>query len=179
MSGSSTIDHLRARSTREVRVQRVIYSTMTALLSLVVGLAVTDAAQLTNVYGVRTERRSAPAEDYTLDVVYASVTRPGLATPFRIEVRAPGGFERPVTLGIDRAYLRMWDENGVSPAPSGEVVRGDWVDWTFDPPEGEVLTVTFDARIEPGVQSSRSGAVQLLVDGDVVGEVDFDTRVMP
>jgi hypothetical protein len=176
---ASTIDHLRARSHEEVRVQRIVYSTMTALLTLVVGLAVTDALKLTNVYGVRTTDASATGGGYTLVVDHASVTRPGLATPFRIEVRADAGFDQPITLGVDRHYLAMWDENGLSPAPAEETVRGEWVDWTFDPPDGDVLLVSFDARAEPAVQSGRDGAVQLLIDGDVVAEVGFHTRVMP
>ena len=179
MSTGSTIDGLSARSPSEVGAQRRLYAVMTVLLCVIVGLAVTDGIGATNVYGVRTSHRSADADGYSLEVHYASVVRPGLAAPFLVEVTSPGGFDGPVTLGVDRSYLRMWDENGLSPAPTGEVIRGDWVDWTFDPPEGDVLAVTFDARIEPGVQSSRDGAVQLVIGGRTVAEVTFTTRVMP
>lgn len=179
MSIGSTIDGLNARSPAELRVQRRLYTGMTVLLCVIIGLAVTDGLRATNVYGVRTSHRSASAAGYSLDVHYASVSRPGLATPFLVEVASPGGFDGPVTLGVDRSYLRMWDFNGLSPAPSGEVIRGDWVDWTFDPPDGDVLAVTLDARIEPAAQSSSDGAVQLVIDGRTLAEISFTTRVMP
>lgn len=179
MSTGSTIDGLSARSPSEVRAQRRLYAGMTVLLCLIVGLAVTDGLGATSVYGVRTAHRTASAEGRTLDVHYPSVARPGLAAPLLIEVTSAGGFDGPVTIAVDRSYLRLWDENGVSPAPSGETIRGEWVDWEFDPPDGDLLAVTLDARIEAGVQASRDGAVGLVVDGDTVADVSFTTRVMP
>ena len=59
----------------------------------------------------------------------------------------------------------MWDENGLVPAPSAETTRGEWVEWEFDPPDGDELTVFYDARIEPAAQSGRSGEVAVLEDG--------------
>lgn len=179
MSAGSTTDGLSERSPSAARAQRRLYVVVTAALSVIIGLAVTDGLRVTSAYGVRTSHRTASAEGYVLVVDYASVTRPGIASPFTIEVRSPGGFDGPVTLGVDRAYLRMWDENGLSPAPSGERVRGAWIDWTFDAPDGDVLTVTLDARVEPGVQAGRDGAVQLTVGGRTIAEASFRTRVMP
>ena len=91
----------------------------------------------------------------------------------------PGGFDGPVTIVVDRAYLAMWDENGLVPAPAAETTNGPWVEWEFDPPTGDTLVVTYDARIEPGAQSGRDGAVAVVEDGGVVVSVTFHTKVRP
>ena len=107
------------------------------------------------------------------------MTRPALATPFEIVVSRNGGFSAPVTILVDRAYLAMWDENGLVPAPSAETTRDEWVEWEFDPPTGDTLTVWYDARIEPGAQSGRDGSVAVLEGGQAVVTVEFSTRVWP
>jgi hypothetical protein len=57
---------------------------------------------------------------------------------------------------------------------------GHWIVWEFDPPVGDTLLVTYDARIEPAAQSGRSGEVAVLAADDaVLTEVSFTTRVMP
>jgi len=160
-------------------LQRWLYLATTVTLATIVGVAVTDAFGLTSAYGVRSEERRDNGGGYHLEVRYPAVTRPGLASPFRVEVSSSGGFSQPVTVAVDRSYLAIWDENGLSPAPTSELVNGPWVEWEFDPPAGDLLTVTFDARIEPAAQSSRDGAVRLVVDNRSVAEVDFRTRVMP
>jgi len=175
-AAQSTIDAL---GTSGRRVQRWLYLATTGVLAALVGVAVTDALGLTSAYGVRSEERRDHGGGYGLEVRYPAVTRPGLASPFRIEVSSGSGFSQPVTVAVDRSYLAMWDENGLSPAPTSELVNGPWVEWEFDPPVGDVLSVTFDARIEPAVQSSRDGAVRLIVGDQSVAEVDFRTRVMP
>ena len=105
---------------------------------------------------------------YTLEVSYPSVSRPALASPFEIMVTRPGGFDGPVTLAVTRDYLKMWDENGLVPAPAGETTAGEWVRWEFEPPDGDELTVFYDARIEPAVQSGRTGRVAVIDDGERV-----------
>ena len=52
------------------------------------------------------------------------MSRPALATPFDIRVDADGGFDEPVRIAVDQAYLRLWDENGLVPAPRRETVHG-------------------------------------------------------
>lgn len=160
-------------------MQRWLYVATTVALASLVGVAVADAVGLTSAYGVRSDERRDSGGGYQLEVRYPAVTRPGLASPFRVEVWRAGGFSQPVTVAVDRSYLAMWDENGLSPTPSSELVNGPWVEWEFDPPVGELLTVTFDARIEPGAQSGRDGTVRLIVDDQSVAGVDFRTRVMP
>ena len=111
--------------------------------------------------------------------MHGTVSRPALATPFEIFVTRPGGFEGPVTVVVDRAYLGMWDENGLLPAPAAETTRDEWVEWEFDPPAGDTLSIVYDGRIEPGAQSGRDGAVGIVEDDEIVVAVDFHTAVRP
>ena len=146
-------------------------------LMLVVAL---DAFEGNAFLGVDSTTERASAEDVDLAVTYGVGSRPALATPFDIEVHRPGGFDGPVRIAVDQEYLRMWDENGLTPAPADETLVGDWVVWEFDPPSGTTFLVTYDARIEPAAQEGRSGAVAILDEDDaVLAQVDFTTRVMP
>lgn len=178
--GISTIGGLDPDADRQHWSRRALYTTTTVVLTVIVGLAVVDGLGWLDVYGVDTATASARGGGYHLEVRYGAVSRPALATPFEITVTRPGGFEEPVTIAVDRAYLAIWDENGLAPAPSAETVDGEWVLWKFDPPVGETLTVTYDARIEPAQQSGRTGRVAVLdADGRPVVEAEFHTRVMP
>jgi hypothetical protein len=136
-------------------------------------------AGLSGLLGVRSATRHAAGGGVELEVRYGRVSRPGLATPLVIEVRRDGGFDGPVTIELDAGYFDMFDLNGIYPSPSAEVTQGDRLHWEFDPPDGETLTVSFDARLEPAVQRGRSGETSVLVDGRAVVRVGYTTRVMP
>jgi hypothetical protein len=152
----------------------VFYGVFAVALLVVLGLS------LTGVYGVRTETIEATGGGYELSVRYGGTTRPALATPFDIEIRRPGGFDGPVTIAVTADYLAMWDENGLSPSPSAESADGEWEIWEFDPPDGEVLMVSFDARIEPAAQSGERGRVEVRDEsGAALVAVDFETEVLP
>ena len=158
--------------------RRTGYALTTAFLAGLMLLVVIDTFGA--VFGVDSTTERAVSGDLELAVTYGVVSRPALATPFDIEVHQPGGFDEPVRIAVDQEYLRMWDENGLVPAPSAETVMGPWVVWEFDPPIGETLFVSYDARIEPAAQQGRSGSVAVLDDDDaVIVQVDFTTRVWP
>ncbi len=135
-----------------------------------------------NVYGVRTGTRTATGGGYELSVTYARVSRPGLATPFSFEVRRPGGFPEGLTVAALSGYFDAYDENGFSPTPEQETADGERTIWRFSPSPAETLTVSFDARVEPGAQLSRlKGRVEILSarNGPAVVAVGFSTLVMP
>lgn len=171
----------RPESASVVRRRRILYGVTSFVLTLLVGLAVIDALGLVDAYGVDTEHVSATGSGYELDVRYGTVSRPALATPFEITVRRPGGFDGPVTLAVALDYLAMWDENGVDPDPAAATTDENYVYWEFDPPPaGDTLVVSYDARIEPAVQSGTSGEVAIVSDdGAHVVSVQFHTRVLP
>jgi hypothetical protein len=175
----STVDGLQAAPRRELRNRRWRYGTTTFVLTALMALGVVDALGWFDTYGVDDDTVRASGGGYDLAVRYGTVTRPALATPFEIVVSRDGGFSAPVTILVDRAYLAMWDENGLVPAPSAETARDEWVEWEFDAPTGDTLTVWYDARIEPGAQSGRDGSVAVLDDGQPVVTVEFSTKVLP
>jgi hypothetical protein len=160
-------------------VRRWGYALTTAALVLLLGVAVADGLGAVDAYGVDTAHVSAEADGTVLDVGYTTVTRAALASPFEITVHRRGGFDGPITVAVDHRYLELWDENGLYPAPAAETTMGPWVVWEFDPPEGDTLRFTYDARLEPGAQRGRAGAVALLDGGLIVAEVAFETDVRP
>ena len=133
-------------------------------------------------YGVRTREAEATGGGYELTVTYTSVTRPGLATPWSAEIRRPGGFGgEQITLAVSASYFDAFDENGLDPDPAESVNDGERTIWRFDPPPCEVMTVSFDARLQPDIQMSRVKGSAAVLDesGASVATVDFRTLVLP
>jgi hypothetical protein len=163
-----------------VRPRRIGYAITTALLTAAIGLTVLDGVTPLALIGVDSATTTARGPGFELSVTYGEVSRPALATPFDIRVVQPGGFDGPIRIAVDQEYLRMWDENGLVPAPAEEGLVGDQLVWEFDPPPGNTLFVSYDARIEPAAQDGRSGSVAVLDEDDaVLAEVEFTTRIMP
>jgi hypothetical protein len=146
------------------------------LLAGVIGVLVLAAA---NVLGVRTESVTATGGGYRLSVTYGSVSRPGLATPWGIEVHHPGGFDGPITIATTRRYLMLFDHNVFYPDPAGVTATRDRLIFEFDPPPGEVFRVTMDGRIEPTEHVGQFAETSVLVDGLAVVTVSYTTRVVP
>ena len=146
-----------------------------------VGLCLFLGLGLLEVYGVRTSETTATGGGYELTVSYAKVTRPGLATPWSVEVRHPGGFDGPVTVTTTSDYIDAFDENSLDPEPSSVTTDADRIIWEFEPPsEGDTLTVSLDARMEPGVQLERvTGVTEVLEQDEPVVSVRYRTWVMP
>jgi hypothetical protein len=165
---------------RAIRRRRLAGRVTAATLSLLLFVGVLDGLDLVDAYGPDTSSVADFGGGYRLEVVYATVSRPALATPFEIRVRRDGGFDAPIQLAVSRDYLGMWDENGLTPNPATSTSEGEWYVWEMDPPPtGDTLTVFYDARIEPSAQSGRSGRVAVLDDDVAVAEVAFTTRILP
>jgi hypothetical protein len=172
----STSTAPRTRSLASVRRGRLGRRLFTVSLVVFLGLGALGA------YGVRTRESRATGGGYELVVTHTSITRPGLATPWSVEVRRPGGFgDELVSLAVTASYFDAFDENGLDPDPAEAANDGERTIWRFEPPAGDVLGVSFDARIEPGVQLARiKGRASVLGAGDVpVVSVDFRTLVLP
>jgi hypothetical protein len=162
-----------------IRNRRVLYLVITAALSTLVALAVLEAAGGPATFGIDTTTARAAGHGYELEVRHATVSRPGLATPFEVVVRRAGGFDQPVTVGVSQSYFGHWDELGFYPTPSAETADREWLLWTFDPPPGDVLRFRYDGRITPALQRGASGRVAVVEDGDPVVEVSIRTRILP
>ena len=134
------------------------------------------------LYGVRTRTASASGGGYEITVSYARVSRPGLATPWSVEISRPGGFPEGLTVAVTSSYFDAFDENGFSPTPVEETDDGERTVWQFAPSAADTIEVSLDARIEPGVQfETVKGQVEVLSGptGPAVVQVDFSTFVMP
>lgn len=139
-------------------------------------------ATAVGMFGVRTASGTESAGGFQVEVAHAAVTRPGLATPFDVTVRTTDGSPLPsrLTIRVDSGYLAMFDENGLDPTPSSSYQTPQWTWWTFDNPDDrEELKLSFDARLEPGVQWGRTGSVTVLGGDDELVSVAFRTWVIP
>ncbi|MDP1820581.1 MAG: hypothetical protein Q8K58_11930 [Acidimicrobiales bacterium] len=135
-------------------------------------------------YGVRHREASATGGGYELTVRYPTVTRPGLASVWSVEVRSTDGspLAGTIALATTADYFAIYDENGLDPDPVSAMTDGEDIVWEFEPSDGATtLSVEFDARIEPAVQlSKRPGRTSVLDDdGAPVATVDYRTWVLP
>jgi hypothetical protein len=165
-------DHGRLRRSRNLR-----------WLFLVV-LAAFLVAGLLGAYGVRHRETSASGGGYELTVRYPTITRPGLASVWSVEVSTTDGapFDGPVTIATTDAYFDLFDENGLDPDPAAAMSDGENLIWEIEPADGaSTIQLGFDARIEPAVQlTTERGTTSVLDDdGRPVATVSYTTRVMP
>jgi hypothetical protein len=155
---------------RRARILRRLF--MTVLVGfLALGLA--------GLLGVESGTTTARGGGYELTVTYGRVSRPGLATPWSLEIRHPGGFDGPVTVSTNTKYLDLFDENGFDPQPSKSMATPDKVIWEFDPPDGDTLGVSLDGRVEPAAQWGGTGETSVLVDGRPVVTAKYKTWILP
>lgn len=157
------------RSSRARTLRRLFMALLLAFL----------AVGATGLLGVRSRTTTVQDGGYQLTVTYGQVTRPGLATPWSLEIHHPGGFDGPITVSTDTKYLDLFDENGFDPQPSKSTATPDMVMWEFEPPDGDTLGVSLDARVEPGAQWGRVGETSVLVDGQPVVTAKYRTWVLP
>jgi hypothetical protein len=137
------------------------------------------AVGLTGRLGVHSRKATARGGGYELTVTYGQVSRAGLATPWSLEIRHPGGFDGPIIVATNSRYLDLFDENGFDPQPSKATATADEMIWEFDPPDGDTIAISLDARVEPGVHWGRTGETSVLVDGKPAATVKYKTWVMP
>ena len=172
--GSTSTDpqEMRLSRIRRARAGRRLFFALLCLFLL---------AAFAGLLGARTGEATATGGGYELSVTHPSVTRPGLAVNLSIELRRQGGFEGTVTVAVTSSYLDILDENGLDPDPAVATTDDEHVVWTFDAPDqGDTMTISVDARIEPSVQFKRAeGSVAVLENGQAVATADFRTLVLP
>jgi hypothetical protein len=132
-----------------------------------------------NLVGVRVGHASAEAAGTSLAVTYASVTRPGLSTPWSVEIRRAGGFPGPVSIVTTSGYFESFDFNQWYPEPSSTTVRGDDLVLTFERPEGEVFELSFDGRATPTFNLGATAVTAIESEGLPSLSVEYRTVVMP
>lgn len=130
-------------------------------------------------FGMRDDTVTSTGAGYTLTVDHATVTRPGLETPWTAHIKKAGGFSGTVQLRTDAAYFDMFDVNEFDTQPDTTRRDGKYEVMEFQQPVGEELVVALDGRLSPSTQSGLSATTTLLVDGVKVTQVKYRTRVMP
>ncbi len=170
-SSTSTLPH--DEGLRHARVDRLISTVLLGVFALVV------VAALVGVLGVKSATTSTRLADGTeVEIHYARITRPGLASPWAVTVHRPGGFDGPITVRSTSSYFDLFDENGLDPDAAAATQDGEMVIWEFDPPPGETFRLSFDARIEPGAQWGRDATTEIEIDG-AVATLSYRTWVLP
>jgi hypothetical protein len=156
------------------RFERILRA---ASVIIVFGIVI---AALLGVAGLATATSRSEDGELGVQVEFASVSRAGLATPLVIEIRSTTGGTLPeeLTVELPRAYLSMFDENGLDPEPDSITSDGETEIWTFAPGDVSTLSIDFDARLQPNMHYTRDGWVIVRGDTSEV-RVDFTTRVMP
>jgi hypothetical protein len=157
------------RAVRHRRIRRICLVALFALLGL--GLA--------GMLGARTRTTTVHGGGYDLTVTYGQISRPGLATAWSLKIHHAGGFDGPVTVATSSDYLDLFDQNGFDPQPSKETQSGDEAIWEFEPPPGDTLVASIDARVDPSVQRGAKGTTSVLVDGRPVVTAHYRTWVLP
>jgi hypothetical protein len=128
---------------------------MSAILVLVL-------AGLAGLFGIRSVTDSSSGAGYRLEVKHAQVTRAGIAVPLHLRVEHRGGFSEPITIAMSAALPERFDFQNWYPNPSKETASPDFVYYEFDPPPGDVLQVSLDARTSPD-QNGSAGRYQVRV----------------
>ena len=135
-------------------------------------------AGLLGFLGVRTTTDSGRDGELEVRLTRAEIARPALAVPYRLVISRAGGFDEPIEVRVTTSYLESFDENGANPDPDGSTTDGDDTVWTFGAPDGDVLTVWLDTRVEPGVQWRRQGRTSV-VTGDELVVIDHPIWILP
>lgn len=131
--------------------------------------------------GTRTGETTAASEDWSIVVTHPKVSRPGHAVRLEFEVKHRGGFgTEPVRLRFLSRYFDLFDENAFTPVPDSETADDRYTFDEFAPPDGDVLLVSVDTRIEPARQRGEAGEVAVLDEqGRVLVVASFRTRLLP
>ena len=136
-------------------------------------------AGLAGFLGVRTATERDQAAGYTLELRHAATARAGLDVPWEVTVTREGGFDKELTLAVTGDYFDIYETQGFTPEPSTSVRDATTLYLTFDAPDGDVLTVDYDAYIQPSSQLGASGEVAVLDGGVPVVTAPFRTWLVP
>ena len=135
----------------------------------------------TGLLGVHTTTVSASADGYTLTVTYARTARAGWDVPLRFDLTSTESLsDKKLQFTVDRAYLDMFETQGVNPEPSDENGDATRVGWEYDiPTPGTTFAVEYDAYIQPTAQIGTGSDISLAVNGEPVTSVHIETTLVP
>lgn len=158
------------------RLRRAMWGRRLLILLLVLVVV----AGLIGLLGVRTRTAEASGGGYTLQVHYASIARPGVSVPFSIEVTSDDGFDGPIELAVSASYLDTLDVHTMSPEPSSSTADDAFVVMQFDPPNGDVLEVSWSAQVDPSADmGGRDATIAVLEEDTPVTSLSISTFLLP
>ena len=143
--------------------------------------AIPVVAAAFGVFGPRETTGTASGSGYELTVHYPQATRSSIVAPFSFTVTKAGGFgDDPVVVRLDQAFVDRLDFQNWYPVPSAEANDGRQVVYEFDPPVGDSLEVSLDARTGPNQGYSSDDYHLTVLDGDRdAATVTFHTVFWP
>jgi hypothetical protein len=148
-------------------------------LALVAVLALVGA---TGLLGVRGGSEAVSTNGYDVRVDYPRITRGGLSADFDFQVARPGGFGgSQVTIAGTKEYLQLFDIQRVFPTPIWESSDQSLLYWTFEPPPGDILDVSFTTETTEslGEVGGHDAEVQVLAGGARIARIPLSTVVVP
>jgi hypothetical protein len=131
------------------------------------------------LFGSKTSGVTATGGGYQLSVVYPAVTRPGLPVRWIYTIRHPGGFDEDIEIATTFEYLDLFDLTNIQPDASSQTADDQTIRWSFDPPDGDVFAVEFDAATETGFHEIPAATAAVVKEGRPVVQVQFRTVVIP
>lgn len=159
----------------DVEGQRALW-TKRLMIGVLLVLVLSGAA---GFLGVSDTTSSATGGGYDLTVRYADAARAGLDVPFEVTVVREGGFGDELTIAVTATWFDQFETQGFNPEPSASTRDGEFLELTFDAPDGDVFRVAYDAYIQPSIQRGRSATVAVLDAGVPVASVEVRTRILP
>lgn len=148
-----------------------------------VGVAVLFAVVLAGavgLLGLRTDTVTASGGSYDLEVEHATITRAGQPAPLHLRVTHPGGFDGPVRIALCDDWFDDVDFQSWYPMPAAETGSASQLVYEFDPPPGETLEVSLDARTAPGQLGEIARCeIAVLVQDQPVVSAEFRTWRLP
>ncbi|WZH53905.1 MAG: hypothetical protein PIR53_07900 [Nocardioides alkalitolerans] len=143
-------------------------------------LAAVVVAGACGTWGVRTATATATTDGLRLEVDFPRVARPGLDVTFAVTVEDPAGLPATVDVGIDAAYLHLFEAQAIQPEPASQVRRGDQVVLTFETVPGTTtLVVELDHYVQPSALRGTDARVTATVPDGRTVVVDAPLLIAP
>ena len=137
-------------------------------------------AAVLGLLGPREGSTASAEAGYSLTLTYPQITRAGQPAPLHLRIEHADGFSGPVRVAISDELFDHLDFQSWFPSPSAEVGEAGVVVYEFDPPTGDVLEISLDARTAPGQLGGVDRYhVALLVDDESTARTPFTVWRMP
>jgi hypothetical protein len=143
-------------------------------------LAVLVVIDLTGLLGVHTSSKETDFGGYQVRLDYPRFARAGQDVLWRVTLRHEGGFGKdPIVLAVSADYFDIFETQGFYPDPDTQSATTRYVYYSYQPPPGDTMTVTFDAYIQPGSQIGRSATLAVTVGSTTVSRIGYHTWLAP